>query len=387
MQLRVLTLNAWALPEPLSSDVSGRMRRIGEALPRLDADVVALQEIWTQGARKQLVDAGHRAGYEHIWHNRAAFGGSGLMLLSRLPFARPQFRRFALGGLPQRVQHGDYYGGKGFAQVELTTPEGALCLFITHLQARYGDRSGPDEYLGQRAAQVVEIAASVSRRPEPSLALGDFNLREGHPEYRVLLGLTGFRDAAVELDWRQDTSRISRPSSDPDEPRTERIDFVFVRAGATSAAAPVRIRRVLDEGFEEPEQPRLYSDHCGLLADIEIRGAAGRTHRPSTETLQLAEQLLARGAEQASQRRNQHRRMAALGAGTSLALLGTAGRIVPPRRHLLRAAVLVGAGAVIASSAAVAALAEIFVPAELAGFERVRALLAELRAREPHPSR
>ena len=56
-----------------------------------------------------------------------------------------------------------------------------------------------------------------------------------------------------------------------------------------------------------------------LLADIEIRGAAGRTHRPSTETLQLAEQLLARGAEQASQRRNQHRRMAALGAGTSLA--------------------------------------------------------------------
>jgi sphingomyelin phosphodiesterase 2 len=380
MQLRVLTLNAWALPEPLSTDLTGRMRRIGEALPRLGADVVALQEIWTHGVRRQLAAAGRRAGYPHIWHNRAAFGGSGLMLLSRLPLSRAQFRRFALGGLPQRIQHGDYYGGKGFAQVELATPEGALCLLITHLQARYGERSAPDEYLGQRAAQAVEIAAAVSRRPEPTLALGDFNFQEGHPEYRVLLGLTGLRDVAAELDHRQDTSQPSHASPDPKGPAAERIDLVLARDGAAVAVAPASIRRVLDEGFGDPERPRLYSDHCGLLADIEIGGVPTRPHPPDTEALQLAEELLARGVELASERRRQHRQLSGLGAGTALALMGTRGYLVPPRRHLLRTALVVGAGAVIASSATAAALAEIFAPPELAAFERVRAVLAELQA-------
>jgi endonuclease/exonuclease/phosphatase family metal-dependent hydrolase len=383
MRLRVLTLNVWALPEPLSADVAGRLRRIGEQLPSLGADVAALQEVWTQKARQQLAAAAHRAGYPHIWHNRASLRGSGLMLLSRLPLHRPRFRRFALGGLPQRLQHGDYYGGKGFVLVELATPEHTLSLINTHLVARYGDREGPDEYRGHRAAQIVEIAAAVNRCPEPVLALGDFNVREGQPEYRILLGLTGLRDAAAELDRRQRTVARDRPEPDPHSPRNERIDFVFTRHGLTGGAAPIRIRRVFDEDLGRIGRTRAYSDHCGLLAEIEIDGSPGTPHRPQPEALELARELLARGTALARKRRSAQRRLSGAGAAAALALLAGGGRLAPERRRLLRAALLVGAGAAFASSAVAVALAEIFAPTELAGFERVEAVLAELG---PSPS-
>ncbi len=67
MQIRLGTLNAWALPEPLASDVSSRIDAIGKKLPDYDLDVVACQEVWTRQARRVLQRAGARAGLIHAW--------------------------------------------------------------------------------------------------------------------------------------------------------------------------------------------------------------------------------------------------------------------------------------------------------------------------------
>ncbi|MCP4007550.1 MAG: hypothetical protein GY725_25500 [bacterium] len=380
MQLRVLTLNVWGLPEPVSTDLAGRMRRIGEAFPRLDADVVALQEVWTQGAREQLAAAGQRAGYVHVWHRSAALGGSGLMLLSRLPLQNARFEPYSLAGLPQRVQHADYYGGKGFVQVEIVTPAGALRLFNTHLHARYSAPQAPDEYRGQRSAQAVELAAAVREIREPAIVVGDLNLSEGAPEYRILLGLSGLRDTAAELDSRRDTAGADDPTRAPGSSGGKRIDFVLARDGEQNGAAPVALRRVFDEDFEKRRQSPLYSDHCGLLADIEFGASSTPPPPPRDDALALAEKLLAQGEEQARLRRRTQRRVSGLGAGAALALWGTRKRLVLERRKLLRAGLLAAAGAAAGSSAVAATLAEIFVPAELSGFERVRTTLEKLRA-------
>ncbi|HIF96592.1 MAG TPA: hypothetical protein EYQ54_06130, partial [Myxococcales bacterium] len=77
MRLRVLTLNVWGLPFGLTRHHDARMRAIGEAFAGSGAHVIALQEVWTQGARTLLGAAGRRAGYTAIWHREAAFGGSG----------------------------------------------------------------------------------------------------------------------------------------------------------------------------------------------------------------------------------------------------------------------------------------------------------------------
>ncbi len=380
MQLRVLTLNVWGLPEPVSTDLAGRMRRIGEAFPRLDADVVALQEVWTQGAREQLAAAGQRAGYVHVWHRSVALGGSGLMLLSRLALQNARFEPYSLAGLPQRVQHADYYGGKGFVQVEIVTPAGALRLFNTHLHARYSAPQAPDEYRGQRSAQAVELAAAVREIREPAIVLGDLNLSEGAPEYQILLGLSGLRDTAAELDSRRDTAGADDPTRAPGSSGGERIDFVLARDGEQNGAAPVALRRVFDEDFEKRRQSPLYSDHCGLLADIEFGASSTPPPPPRDDALALAEKLLAQGEEQARLRRRTQRRVSGLGAGAVLALWGTRKRLVLERRKLLRAGLLAAAGAAAGSSAVAATLAEIFVPAELSGFERVRTTLEKLRA-------
>ncbi len=68
MQLRLLTLNVWALPWPVSRDTSTRLRAISRKLPEIEADVVAFQEVWTRGAAAALLEGGRGAGYSNTWH-------------------------------------------------------------------------------------------------------------------------------------------------------------------------------------------------------------------------------------------------------------------------------------------------------------------------------
>ena len=76
MRIKVATLNVWALPEPIALDVSDRMHAIGERLPHLELDAIALQEVWTGEAREILLGAGRRAGRSHAWHNDATLAWS-----------------------------------------------------------------------------------------------------------------------------------------------------------------------------------------------------------------------------------------------------------------------------------------------------------------------
>ena len=83
--VRILTFNTWALPAGISRQTEPRLHALIQRLPELDADVIALQEVWTASARAILREGALASGYPHSWHREAAFGGSGLMLLSRQP--------------------------------------------------------------------------------------------------------------------------------------------------------------------------------------------------------------------------------------------------------------------------------------------------------------
>ena len=87
MRVRVATLNTWALPQPFGTDTRSRLRRIGAQLPRLNADVVAFQEVFSRDAKRVLVRAGREAGLTHV-HNRSQVGESGLLTLSRFPIEK-----------------------------------------------------------------------------------------------------------------------------------------------------------------------------------------------------------------------------------------------------------------------------------------------------------
>jgi endonuclease/exonuclease/phosphatase family metal-dependent hydrolase len=376
MQIRAATLNSWALPDPLGHQVPERMRAIGDRIGLLDLDAIAFQEVWTREARAELLRAGRRAGLPHAWHGRATLGGGGLVVLSRYPFVSARFERFALPRVPSRPDHPDFYVGKGFVRLRLTTPSGPVSLLATHLHARYGS-DVPHEYRAYRIAQIVELATALRASGEPTLLLGDFNFRETDPEYRVLAGLTGLRDAAAESGLRQPTVLLDNPYR-RHRPREKRIDFVFLRDGSDLGIRVRQAWRIFDEIFELAGRPASYSDHAGVLAEIELHGRPAPPVLADREAARLAARLLGEGRARTAQRRQSDRLAAGLGWGGALLASAGARNHRLTRRRLLNAS-LQGLGiAALTSGVGYALLAETFAPDELRAFDQIAARLARV---------
>lgn len=378
MRLRVLTLNAWALPWPLADAPNARMEAIGGRLAELDADVVAFQEAWSPSARRTLIAAGRRAGYSEVWSKPGSIGASGMLVLSRLPIRAARFIRFSLCGLPQDVTHGDYYGGKGIATLTLETQAGPVALLTTHLIPHYGDYGPDDTYLGHRIAEVVELADALAQIEIPAIVVGDFNFTEREPEYEVLIGLSGLADAAAVLEWREVTIIPGPPYRANESPPGVRIDYVFARDGIERAIVPYSIERVLDETIEIDGRPAGYSDHAGLLAEVALETARPVRPAPTAAAVARAADFLREGRERAERRRTDQLGVAAGGGVAALAAVGSASMVPVSRRRLLRAA-LIGLPAIaLASSAGVGVLADRSVAAELAGYDKVDRLLERI---------
>jgi sphingomyelin phosphodiesterase 2 len=380
MQLRVLTLNVWGLPWGLARDRTARMRAIGERLPDLDADVIAFQEVWAPAAREQLIDAGHAAGYEAIWHREQALGGSGLLVLSRHPIARASFTPFTLRGLPQRLLHADFYGGKGFAVLTLSMPDGPVHVVATHLHAGYVPEGASDEYQSLRVAQAVEIAAAIRRIDGPLVALGDWNFGESDPEYAVLAGLTGMTEGAAALDVRAPTLLGDHPYR-PLGSASERIDMVFARPGEHRRVRFDSIERVLAEPIKIGGRRGAYSDHTGLLAVLRVEaGALGESETPGPRldpaALDLADEWLRIGLDTARTRRSRERGLAAAGFTLGAAAGASALR---GRRAFVRGGLASLAGLALGSSGAFAWLSECFVADELERYAQIQGLIGALR--------
>ena len=394
MQLRALTLNVWGLPFGLTRHHDARMRAIGEGFGRWEADVIALQEVWTEDARKMLAAAGRRAGYSALWHREAAFGGSGLMVLSRLPIINQHFTRYRLAGLPQRPFHGDYYSGKGFVQLALSTDLGPISLLDTHMQANYSGPGERDEYRGIRASQAIELAAAVRPIPEPVLALGDFNTREGEAAYAILGDIGGLRDVAAVLDRRQATCLASHPYRAAGAGEA-RIDLVLARDGGGLALRDIAIERVFDEPVEFAGEPGAYSDHAGVLATFELERrrvpllgfGAEEGAGVDAAALDRAQAELSLGARWARQRRNGEYRIAGAGLAAGLLMGGGAWRARTGRRRFLAGGLATLAGLGVGGGFLGALASRQVTEKELADFAEVEKILAGLRADAPRPVR
>ena len=354
------------------------MEAIGERLAALDADVVAFQEVWSPSARRRLVAAGRATGYTEIWSRSGSIGASGMLVLSRLPIRESRFIRFALCGFPQDVTRGDYYGGKGIAILTLDTSAGPVALLSTHLIPHYGNYGPEDTYMGHRIAEVVELAGALEQIEIPAIVVGDFNFTEREPEYEVLEGLSGLTDVAAALERREETIIPGSSYRTNERPPGVRIDYVFVRDGVEHAAAPHTISRVLDETIEINGSPASYSDHAGLLAEINLGDA--RPSRPplDAEAVARAAGYLREGRAKAELRRNNHLSVATGGGAAAMVAIGSASIAPISRRRLLRAA-LIGLPAVaLASSASFGLVADRVGADELMGYDEVDGVLERI---------
>ena len=385
MRLSVLTLNVWGLPLGLTRHHDHRMRAIGQRFASSGADLIALQEVWTEEARTGLAAAGKDAGYPAVWHRPAAFGGSGLMVLSRLPIRAHSFTRFRLAGLPQRPFHGDFYAGKGFASLEIATDAGPVTLVDTHLHAGYSDGSDFDEYRGIRAAQAIEIAVHLRRVSTPVIAAGDFNTSEGDDAYAILLALSGCSDLAVGLNNRQATCLAPHPYRGAGATE-ERIDLVLARSGPTTELEAIALERIFDDELVFDGEAGRYSDHAGLRAEFALHPRPNDpTPLPPIEppALAHAESELQWGIRAARARRRSEFQGAGVAVAGSLLAGGGAWRVRRRRRSFLSDLGIGLAGLGLFGGLAALLGSHRVVENELAGFAEVEKILTGLRAESP----
>lgn len=384
MRLRVVSLNVWALPAPVGRHVGERVDLILRDLPALDCDVALFQEVWRDEVREEMRAGGRAAGLPHCWWLPGpARGGSGLLALSRWPIEDPHFRRFTLCGIPQRIDQMDYYSGKGIARFTVRPDGRPLVLCNTHLHARYAGLEVEDDYIGHRAAEIVEIADELRSIREPVVAVGDFNLRDVSPEYRLLIGMTGLVDVAAQLGEKRPTSILDNAWRRLRGSVSEsRIDYVFGRSGTREGITPVAAKRVFDTPVEVAGRTRAYSDHAGVLAELAVGEPGMPPHRIPPSAFALGRELLDNGRRRARRRRARERVGAGASAVAAVAAVGAARRRRFTRRRVLRAGLGLAAAGAAASAAGLTLLAEHFVPRELADFDAIASLLARIQAQE-----
>ena len=367
MRVRVATLNVWALPEPFSERLTGRMKAIGSRMAELDLDVMAFQEVWTPEARRLLRKAGYRAGLDHAWYKDSFLGGSGLLVLSRLPIEAKSFDRFMLRGYPERIDHADYYGGKGFVRIRVKTDQGPLTFIDTHLHARYR-QDVSHEYRGHRAGQVVQLGMASHETRDPIIAVGDFNFDEDQPEYTVLTGLSRLRDVAADLDRREQTV-MTENAYRAGSKVGKRIDYIFTRDGSERGIEPVRVERIFDQPLEFRGRRASYSNHAGVLAEFEISETRRPFAAPDRGAIELAAHLLSEGRAESEERQQGRRAWAGIGFGcAALASMGVRS-VEVSRRRLLRRSLQCTALAALAPSVGLSILSEVFVPSEIQAFD------------------
>nr|WP_240956127.1 endonuclease/exonuclease/phosphatase family protein [Wenzhouxiangella sp. XN79A] len=264
-----LQLGRWTLFEPVPQ-VSERIAGFARFLGALDADVLAMQEVFVRGARRRLVEELCAAFPHAAFADSPSWVGNGLLTLSRHPIEDSAFQRFDHDFLLVRP-----FATFGLLRTRIRLPgDRPLELFNTHLTAGpFGDpeRARVERMRDRQIRQLLEAAGP--RAPRVVLT-GDFN---AGPEASIdnyrRFAAAGFVDAfdraehhgsPLRTTWTPENSLTQSGPHSSSPP--QRIDHVFVHATAAPAVSRVTITEAVD-----PAGAPL-SDHRLVLAEFRLTG-------------------------------------------------------------------------------------------------------------------
>ena len=259
-RLRVVTWNVWWRYGPWER----RRPAIEATLSALDADVIALQEVWEDSGGNLAAELGQALGRGHVHRSAEKRNGIGIgnAILSRWPIARTDWRP-----LPGAQESGE---GRCVLFAELDGPNGPIQVFATHLNWRF-DHSHVRQ---KQVSEVVRFVASKRPRRYPPIVCGDFNAEPASEEIRMMTGLTTcpveglvFRDA-----WRDggdgsdgftwdNRNAFAAAELEPDR----RIDYIFVGWPKDRGAGHVVGCRLAGN---EPVDGVWPSDHFAVVAEL-----------------------------------------------------------------------------------------------------------------------
>jgi len=261
-RLRVLTWNLWWRFGPWEQ----RMPAIAATLAAIDADVIALQEVWQEGSRNQAAELAEGLGFHHVYASRLDLDGVqfGNAVLARWPITGHEHV-----ALPAPA---DAEEMRLVLRADIDGPRGPLQVYSTHLNWRF-DQSHIRQ---QQVATIATFVRDAPMRTFPPVVCGDFNAVPDSDEIRMMTGRMRlpvdrlvFHDsweAALDRDpppaytWSNDNV-YAREDLEPNR----RIDYVFVGWPKSRGAGHVLSSHVVAKDPVDGVQP---SDHYAVLAEL-----------------------------------------------------------------------------------------------------------------------
>lgn len=276
--VRAVSWNLWSK----YGDWRRRRESMIDTLAGLDADLVGLQEVWSDGDGNLAAYLADQLGMHWLW--QPALAGepgqtqSGNAILSRWPILDQAELRLPVPAdrdEGRKVLHG-LIGG----------PVGKIPFFTTHLNAPFAQSAIRTR---QAVALINFVTAHSAGHSFPPIITGDFNAEPDSDEIRLLLGKTScpdvaetcFFDAWAFLDagvpgWTWD--RANPLVGTRGQPNT-RIDYIFVGTSPTDihhTAPPSRghVQSAFLAGNQASTTGTWASDHAAVVADFSVRDRA-----------------------------------------------------------------------------------------------------------------
>ncbi|TDG47170.1 hypothetical protein AWZ03_006435 [Drosophila navojoa] len=270
LELKILTLNIWGIPL-VSSNRAPRIEAISKELSSGQYDIVSLQEVWSQHDSEQLQQSTASVlPYSHYFHSGVM--GAGLLVLSKYPILGTLFHAWSVNGYFHRIQHADWFGGKGVGLCRILVKDQIIHLYNAHLHAEYDNDN--DEYKTHRVIQAFDTAQFIEATRGTSvlqILAGDLNTQPQDISYKVLLLTSKMTDSCASDSLRtNECSRNSYTSASAlaKNPLGIRIDHIFVR-GADNIKADI-IEYTLPFPERVPGQKFSFSDHEAVMAKLRL---------------------------------------------------------------------------------------------------------------------
>ncbi|MDQ7024771.1 MAG: endonuclease/exonuclease/phosphatase family protein [Anaerolineae bacterium] len=269
--MRILTLNIWGVPYAKHRAV--RFRQIAEKSIEVAPDVLCFQEVYLPRTPKIMID--HlKADYPYTHHFTSSVIGSGLLTLSKYPIVDAAFHRFRMSG--KLFRKGDYYAGKGIGLVRIQMPDGLVDVYNCHTHAQYEAHNDNEDaiYTNTNLYEAVRFIHTNSGN-NPAVLCGDLNTRPDQLGYRILLQLGNLSDSYYH---HHNKYPITYSSDNPyTHDFNQCLDYVMLRNSSIRS-----IELVMNQPISAD---KAYSDHYGLLAEIDTQQQSSQPSKPDIEAV------------------------------------------------------------------------------------------------------
>ncbi len=217
MELKILDINLWMLPPPLSSDNKKRLSKFVEVVSKLDPDLITLQEIWLIKDVKYL---GKSLPDYHIFYSgRKRFNNSGLVILTKKkPFSEKlfQFRAYHKEGLIERAAR------KGYQVIKLRLKGKSISILNTHLYAARKNRANPVTLFQFRTLKRVTARGNW-------IISGDLNIPQ---EIFIDLNNSHFKYKAFKTPTISQSNKYTKSRLNRFDRCEKKIDYLLLKSAS-----------------------------------------------------------------------------------------------------------------------------------------------------------